>query len=221
MQRPFLFSLISIYISVFFSPGAQAADSLTRGTFVVFGTYSTMESLHKPTGAPTILNAGAVGAGAGLLVEFATSEIPNATGIELGLLYSIRSAKSETYNPTLLVNVMTDTTVTQNVVELPILAKFHFGPLQIGAGGYVGFPTSEEREVVRKGGTATTSNISQSDPDMDYGLTGALGFSFGGEPQEPKYIVELRYNHGLADTNAVEHIKDLWREGQLLIGYIF
>ncbi|NIK74081.1 hypothetical protein FHS56_001594 [Thermonema lapsum] len=98
----------------------------------------------------------------------------------------------------------TTTSRTLNYLEIPVMARAHFGGFYLGAGPYLGIALSA-KEKEKRNGTSVESNlnigIDQIEDDVkptDFGL--CFGLGYGLEIGPGKLVLDARYGLGLSNT---------------------
>ena len=141
-----------------------------------------------------------LGYGAGALLEFGGGML----GTETGLIYVQRA-----------IGYSSAIKETSTWVEVPVLLRLHAGGFSLGAGGYLARGVGSIKADI----ASTTTSLSYSDAqlsNLDYGFSGALGYTF-----PFKAFVDIRYNAGLKNLSKVDDVTYKFSEFQLFLGYRF
>ncbi|WP_286779296.1 MULTISPECIES: porin family protein [Sphingobacterium] len=93
-------------------------------------------------------------------------------------------------------NVKTD--LDLNYLELPVLAKYSFGPVYVNAGPSIGLLMDKESKVIKNYG----EKLKKLDFGLQMGAGVAVPLGMG------KVIVDARYNLGLSDLGKQTSIKN-------------
>jgi len=93
-------------------------------------------------------------------------------------------------------NIKTD--LDLNYLELPVLAKYSFGPVYVNAGPSIGLLMDKESKVIKNYG----EKLKKLDFGLQMGAGVAVPLGIG------KVIVDARYNLGLSDLGKQTSIKN-------------
>jgi hypothetical protein len=98
-----------------------------------------------------------------------------------------------------------ESTLRLNTLELPVLARFHFGKFYMNAGPSIAYNLSGNREIDNQSTKLSFKNSSEGFKRFDAGIQMGGGFEF---PFKRRRIaLDIRYNYGL--TNLV-YSKELY-----------
>lgn len=95
-----------------------------------------------------------------------------------------------------------------NYLEIPVMAKYSFGPVYVNAGPSIGFQTGKDKKVKAAYGKTTS---------VDFGLQMGAGVAIPAGPG--KLIVDGRYNLGLTDIADAKSINAKNRGFAISLGY--
>jgi hypothetical protein len=86
-----------------------------------------------------------------------------------------------------------------NTIELPLLARFHFGKFYVNAGPSIAYTLSGDRKIDDKSTKLTFNNSTEGYKRFDAGVQMGGGFEF---PFRQKRIaLDIRYNYGLTNIS--------------------
>jgi len=98
-------------------------------------------------------------------------------------------------------NILTnnEATLHLNTIELPVLARFHFGKFYINAGPSIAYTLSGDWKINDKSSKLSFNNTNEGYKRFDAGVQAGGGFEF--PFKQRRIALDLRYNYGLTNIS--------------------
>lgn len=116
-------------------------------------------------------------------------------------LYFMRiGGKLKTYNPL----TTSESSIRLNTIELPVLARFHFGKFYINAGPSIAYNLSGKRKIEDVSTKLSFANSTEGFKRFDAGVQmgGGVEFPF----KQRRIALDIRYNYGLTNISYDKEI---------------
>jgi hypothetical protein len=123
------------------------------------------------------------------------------------LYFLKKGGKLKTNNP-LSAN---ESTLRLNTLELPVLARFHFGKFYMNAGPSIAYNLSGTRKIEGLSTDLSFNNSSDGFKRLDAGIQIGGGYMF--QIKQKRLALDIRYNYGL--TN-VSHSLEIYNRGLMI-----
>ena len=123
------------------------------------------------------------------------------------LYFMRKGGKLKVNNP--LTN--SESTLHLNTLELPLLARFHFGKFYMNAGPSIAYALSGDWKINDKSSDLSFNNNSEGYKHFDAGIQAGGGFEF--PFKQRRIALDIRYNYGL--TNIVYH-KEIYNRALMI-----
>lgn len=103
-------------------------------------------------------------------------------------------------------NPLTNSETTQRLygLELPVLARFHFGKFHVNAGPSIAYNLSGKRKINGESIDIAFNNSSNDFKRFDVGAQMGGGYTF--RMNEKRVALDLRYNYGLTNISRSQEI---------------
>jgi outer membrane protein with beta-barrel domain len=103
-------------------------------------------------------------------------------------------------------NPLTNSEITQRLygLELPVLARFHFGKFHTNAGPSIGYNLSGTRKINGESSDISFKNTSDGFKRFDAGVQLGGGYTF--QVKQKRVALDLRYNYGLTNISQSQEI---------------
>jgi hypothetical protein len=106
-----------------------------------------------------------------------------------------KGGKLKTNNP--LTN--SESTLHLNTLELPVLARFHFGKFYVNAGPSIAYTLSGDWKIDDKSAKLSFNNSTEGYKRFDAGIQAGGGFEFSFKQR--RIALDIRYNYGLTNIS--------------------
>lgn len=123
-------------------------------------------------------------------------------------LYFMKKGGKLNANNPLSVN---ESTLRLNTIELPVLARFHFGNFYLNAGPSLAYNLSGTRKTEGLSADLSFQNSSDGFKRLDAGIQIGGGYMF--QIKQRRLALDIRYNYGL--TN-ISHSKEMFNRGLMI-----
>lgn len=139
----------------------------------------------------------------------------NFTGLQVGVSYQAGISSSFSVVPELYFavkgGILTDknpltinkSTLRLNTLDLPVLARVHFGQFYLNAGPYVGYTLAARLKMQTSTNEVSKESISVGTNGIkrwDYGLQAGAGYDF--KLKGSTLALDVRYGYGLANLSS-------------------
>jgi Outer membrane protein beta-barrel domain len=111
------------------------------------------------------------------------------------LYFMRKGGKLKANNP--LTN--SESTLHLNTIELPVLARFHFGKFYVNAGPSIAFNLSGTRKIEDVSNKLSFTNSTEGFKRFDAGIQAGGGFEF--PFKQRRIALDIRYNYGLTNIS--------------------
>ena len=92
-----------------------------------------------------------------------------------------------------------ESTLHLNTLELPVLARFHFGKFYVNAGPSIAYTLSGDWEIDDKSTKLSFNNSNEGYKRFDAGIQAGGGFEF--PFKQRRIALDIRYNYGLTNIS--------------------
>lgn len=183
------------------NPGTEENDESkkTENTYfdILFNAVSTNLNYGHSNGALTDYKKEAKGIQAG--VSFQAGITPTFSLVS-EFYFMMKGGKLKSGNP------LTNSETTQRLygLELPVLARFHFGKFHANAGPSIAYNLSGTRKINGESTDISFKNSSEGFKRFDAGVQLGGGYTF--RVKQKRVALDLRYNYGLTNISHSQEI---------------
>ena len=114
--------------------------------------------------------------------------------------FMMKGGKLKSDNP--LTN--SETTLRLYALELPVLARFHFGNFHVNAGPSIAYNLSGTRKIAGASTDLLFNNSSEGFKRFETGIQMGGGYTF--KVKQRRVALDLRYNYGLTNISQDKEI---------------
>jgi hypothetical protein len=104
-----------------------------------------------------------------------------------------------------------ESTLRLNTLELPVLARFHFGKFYLNSGPSIAYNISGTRKIEGLTTDLSFNNSQEGFKRLDAGIQIGGGYMFN--IKQKRLVLDIRYNYGL--TN-ISHSRELFNRGLMI-----